>query len=86
MELDVHNDGSKPIITHAINDKSLCKPIDFEETIESINKFCNHHPNHYPIVLSVENHASDANRYKMLNILMKTFDKKLFIVNNIDPH
>lgn len=53
MELDVHNDGSKPIITHAINDKSLCKPIDFEETIEAINKFCNHHPNHYPIVLSV---------------------------------
>ena len=29
VEIDVHNDGNVPIITHAFHDKSLCKPIDF---------------------------------------------------------
>ena len=29
VELDVHNDGDVPIITHAVKDRSLCKPINF---------------------------------------------------------
>lgn len=82
VETDVHNDGHRPIITHALNDKSLCKPIDFEETITSISRFCEQHPNHYPIIISIENHATDTNRYKMLNNIFHAFGKKLFILNN----
>lgn len=29
VEIDVHNDGDTPIITHALRDKSLCKSINF---------------------------------------------------------
>ena len=82
VELDVHNDTDKhrPIITHAINDKSLCKPIDFEETIEEISRFCKKHPDHYPIILSIENHAKEENRYKMFNYLNRNFDNALLLL------
>jgi hypothetical protein len=30
VEIDIHNDGDIPIITHAHRDMSLCKPINFE--------------------------------------------------------
>jgi hypothetical protein len=84
VEADVHNDGHKPIITHALNDKSLCKPIDFEETIHAIARFCEHHPNHYPLILSLENHATDNNRYKMLNVLFHSFGSKLLLITAED--
>lgn len=78
----MHNDGQRPIITHAFNDKSFCKPIDFEETIKVIGEFCRKNKNHYPLILSIENHAMEENRYRMFNILYKVFDKKLFMVNS----
>lgn len=77
----MHNDGDRPIITHAFKDKSLCKPIDFEETIQSISNFCNTHQNHYPIILSIENHASEINKFKMFSIIMRAFGKKLLLVS-----
>jgi hypothetical protein len=29
VELDVHNDGVKPIVTHAFKGAGFCKPVDF---------------------------------------------------------
>jgi hypothetical protein len=86
VEIDVHNDGERPIITHAFNDKSLCKPIDFEETICQIAKFCESHLDHYPIILSIENHAKDENRYKMMNVLMKYLNDKIFYIDKEHPN
>jgi hypothetical protein len=77
----VHNDGHRPIINHALKNKSLCKPIDFEETLISINRFSDHYPNHYPIMFSMENYATETNRYKMVNMFLRIFGKKLFIYN-----
>lgn len=84
VEADVHNDGHRPIITHALNDKSLCKPIDFQETIHAIVRFTEHHPGHYPLILSLENHATEANRYKMLNVLFHSFGNRLFLLTAED--
>lgn len=53
VELDIHNDGDTPIINHALGDRSLCSPIDFEETIKEIAKFSDSNPKHYPIILSI---------------------------------
>ena len=38
------------------------------------------HPKHYPIILSIENHAREENRYKMANILTKYLSKQLFYI------
>lgn len=33
VELDVHNGGEEPVITHALKGKGFCKPITFRGTI-----------------------------------------------------
>ena len=62
MELDVHNDGYTPIVTHALKDQSLCKPILFEDIIKEVDRFSEQMKmegiKHYPIILSIENHAT----------------------------
>lgn len=47
-----------------------------------IGEFCRKNKNHYPLILSIENHAKEENRYRMFNVLYKVFDKKLFMVNS----
>lgn len=85
VELDVHNDDSTPIVTHAIKGKGLCKPILFEDVIKEIDRFSEQikleNNFHYPIILSIENHASDKNKEKMLNILTKYFSDTLFYMD-----
>ena len=39
VELDIHNDGHTPIVTHAIKGAGLCKPILFEDVIKEIDRF-----------------------------------------------
>lgn len=86
MELDIHNDGDVPIINHAVSDTSFCKPIDFEETIKHIARFLETCPNHFPIILSIENHAKEENRYKVSNILLKYLFKKIFFLSEELPY
>jgi hypothetical protein len=82
VEIDVHNDGIKPIVTHAFKGKGFCKPVDFENVIKIISncsaQCIKEHKSHLPIVLSIENHASEENRERMLDIMTRYFGKSLF--------
>ena len=64
--MDIHDDSSKPLVNHAFKNLSLCKPIDFEDVIKVIKIYsaqCDlENSVHYPIILSLENHASFENR------------------------
>lgn len=50
--------------------------------MKAISTFCDGNPQHYPILLSIENHASEANRYRMLNIILKCFGMKLMLMGS----
>ena len=67
VQLDIHNDDSVPIVTHAIKGAGLCKPILFEDVIKEVDRFSEQAKmeaghSHYPIILSLENHASEENK------------------------
>lgn len=79
VEIDVH-DGPEgtPIVTHGIQGKSLCSAISFEDTIRAIAKFSKENPNHYPIILSIENQASGNSIYQIYDIFVNHFADKIF--------
>lgn len=54
--------------------------------MRSINRFSNHHRDHYPIIISLENHATDTNRIKLFNVLFNIFKEKLFLTYKQDAN
>ena len=53
LEIDVHNDGDTPIVTHALKDMYLNKAVPFEDVIKEISLFCKKNPGFDPIILSI---------------------------------
>lgn len=39
VEIDVHNDGKQPIVTHAFKGAGFCKPVTFENVIKTIRSY-----------------------------------------------
>lgn len=53
VEIDVHNDGATPIVTHAVKGMYLSAPVTFEDVIKEISTYCRKNPNFDPIILSI---------------------------------
>lgn len=76
IELDCYDGGGKgPIVTHG---GTAVRPMLFKEAIECINTH-GHAVSEYPVIVTLENHASRHVRSVMSNIMRSVFQNKLWI-------
>ena len=75
VELDCYDGGSKgPIITHG---GTAVRPMLFKDAIAVINDRA-HVASEYPVIVTLENHASRETRAVMAKIMRHTFGDKLW--------
>jgi hypothetical protein len=82
LELDCW-DGEKnaetgepiPILSHG---ETLTSKILFEDVIVCVENFVTHHPDTYPIILSLENHCSAPYQKVMVQVMRKILKDKLY--------
>jgi hypothetical protein len=82
VEIDVHDSGDIPIVTHAVKGLYLNKAVSFEDVIREISLFCARNKGFDPIILSVENHCCPENKYKMVDIFFKYLKKYLYTIED----
>jgi hypothetical protein len=74
-----------PVIKHGY---TMTTPIRFDSVIQEIKEFSQLNPDHYPIILSLENHCNEQNEQLMAASLKRIFADKLFLIpemcSNID--
>ena len=75
IELDCYDGGAKgPIITHG---GTAVRPMSFKDAIAVINERA-HVASEYPVIVTLENHASRETRAVMAKIIRHTFGDKLW--------
>ncbi|KAL4455458.1 hypothetical protein ABPG74_012610 [Tetrahymena malaccensis] len=75
IEIDVW-DGSEPIVTHGF---TLTSSIKFRDVVQTIKTY-GFVWSKYPIIISIENHCSQANQIKMANIMKEIFGSSMYLI------
>ena len=76
IELDCYDGGEKgPIVTHG---GTAVRPMLFKDAIECIDAY-GHAVSEYPVIVTLENHASRAVRSVMSGIIRSVFKDKLWV-------
>jgi len=74
IELDVYDGKDGPIVTHG---GTAVRPMLFKDAIQCINDN-GHNASEYPVIVTLENHASKETRAVMANIMRSIFKEKLW--------
>jgi phosphatidylinositol phospholipase C delta len=74
IELDVYDGKNGPIVTHG---GTAVRPMLFKDAIQCINDN-GHNASEYPVIVTLENHASKETRAVMANIMRSIFKEKLW--------
>ena len=74
IELDVYDGKDGPIVTHG---GTAVRPMMFKDAIQCINDN-GHNASEYPVIVTLENHASKETRAVMANIMRSVFKEKLW--------
>ena len=74
IELDVYDGKDGPIVTHG---GTAVRPMLFKDAIQCINDN-GHNASEYPVIVTLENHASTETRAVMANIMRSIFKEKLW--------
>lgn len=75
IELDTHDGSAGPIIKHGY---TITSAITFRSVVEAVAEFSQLNPEHFPIILSLENHCGAQNQLLMAEILEQTLGGRLF--------
>jgi hypothetical protein len=54
--------------------------VTFQEVVQAVGRFSQEHPGHTPIILSLENHASDDQQLQMCATLRAVFGDKIVTI------
>jgi len=83
IELDVYDGkNGRPIVTHG---GTAVRPMLFEDAIQCVNTY-GHIASEYPVIVTLENHATKPQRLIMAQIMKKIFADKLWFPENAIDH
>ena len=74
IELDVYDGRNGPIVTHG---GTAVRPMMFEDAIKCVNTY-GHVASRYPVIVTLENHATRPQRLVMARIMKNVFGEKLW--------
>jgi len=78
VELDVWDgDDGEPVVFHGISGFTLTTKILFGDVLRAINDTA-FVENHHPLILSLENHASESQQARMAQLIEDTFKERLY--------
>ena len=82
IELDVYDGKLGPIVTHG---GTAVRPMMFEDAIKCVNTY-GHVASRYPVIVTLENHASHSQRVVMAKIMKDVFGEKLWYPQDARNH
>jgi len=78
VELDVWNgDGDEPVLFHGISGFTMTSKVLLRDVLKAINDSA-FVKNDYPVIISLENHASERQQTRMAQLIRDTFKERLY--------